>query len=85
MGRTLPTVTQLLDETQAELASFRRTLRRSDQYLFDGIFASARKHITAISQSDALLPFESILLAVLLEQAKEIAALRHELEHHRHG
>lgn len=85
MGRTLPTVTQLLDETQAELASFRRTLRRSDQYLFDGIFASARKHIAAISQSDALLPFENILLAVLLEQAKEIAALRHELEHHRHG
>jgi hypothetical protein len=85
MGRTIPTITQLLDETQAELASFRRTLRRSDQYLFDGIFASARKHIAAISQSDALLPFEGILLAVLLEQAKEIAALRHELEHHRHG
>jgi hypothetical protein len=85
MGRTLPTVTQLLDETQAELASFRRTLRRNDQYLLDGIFASARKHIAAISQSDALLPFESILLAVLLEQAREIAALRHELEHHRHG
>jgi hypothetical protein len=85
MGRTLPTVTQLLDETQAELASFRRTLRRSDQYLFDGIFASARKHIAAISQSDALLPFEMVLLAVLLEQAREIAALRHELEHHRHG
>lgn len=85
MGRTLPTVTQLLDETQAELASFRRTLRRSDQYLFDGIFASARKHIAAISQSDALLPFEMVLLAVLLEQAKEIAALKHELEYHRHG
>lgn len=85
MGRTLPTITQLLDETQAELASFRRTLRRSDQYLLDGIFASARKHIAAISQSDALLPFEMVLLAMLLEQAKEIAALRHELEHHRHG
>jgi hypothetical protein len=85
MGRTVTTITQYLNETEALLASFRRTLRRGDQYLFDGIFASARKHIAAISQSDALLPFESILLAVLLEQAKEIAALRHELEHHRHG
>ena len=55
-------------------------LGRSDQYIFDGIFASARKHITAISQTDSLLPFETILLAMMLEQAKEIAALRHELE-----
>lgn len=85
MGRTVITITQYLNETEALLASFRRTLRRSDQYLFDGIFASARKHIAAISQSDSLLPFESVLLAILLEQAKEIAALRHELEHHRHG
>ena len=85
MGRTVSTITQYLNETEAMLASFRRALRRSDQYLFDGIFASARRHITAISQSDSLLPFETVLLAILLEQAREIAALREELEHHRHG
>ncbi len=85
MGRTVTTITQYLNETEAMLSSFRRALRRSDQYIFDGIFASARKHITAISQSDSLLPFETVLLAILLEQAKELAALREELEHHRHG
>jgi hypothetical protein len=85
MGRTLGTITQYLDETETMLASFRRALRRSDQYIFDGIFASARKHITAISQADSLLPFETILLAVMLEQAKEIAALRYELEQRRNG
>ena len=85
MGRTVTTITQYLNETESMLSSFRRALRRSDQYIFDGIFASARKHITAISQSDSLLPFETMLLAILLEQAKEIAALREELEHHRHG
>ena len=42
-------------------------------------------HITAISLADSLLPFETILLAVMLEQAKEIAALRHELEQRRNG
>lgn len=84
MGRTVSTITQYINETEAMLSSFRRALRRSDQYIFDGIFASARKHITAISQSDSLLPFETILLAILLEQAREIAALQHELEHHRH-
>ena len=85
MGRTLSTITQYLNETEAMLASFRRALRRSDQYIFDSIFASARKHITAISQTDSLLPFETILLAVMLEQTKEIAALRHELEQRRNG
>lgn len=85
MGRTVTTITQYLNETETMLSSFRRALRRSDQYIFDGVFASARKHITAISQSDSLLPFETVLLAILLEQAKEIAALREELEHHRHG
>ncbi len=85
MGRTVSTITQYLNETEATLSDFRRALRRSDQYIFDSIFAAARKHITAISQSDSLLPFETVLLAIMLEQAKEIAALRHELEQRRDG
>jgi hypothetical protein len=80
MGRTVITVTQLLNETEAALSSFRRALRKSDQYIYDGLFASARRHITAIGQTDSLLPFEAALLAMLLEQAKEIALLQHEIE-----
>ena len=85
MGRTVTTLTQYLNETEAMLSPFRRTLRKSDQYIFDGIFAAARKHTAAISQSDGLLPFEMVLLAILLEQAKEIAALQHEIEQLRLG
>jgi hypothetical protein len=80
MGRTLPTITQQLSDTEAALTRFRRTLRKSDQYIFDGLFAAARRHAAAISQTDALLPFESALLAILLEQAKEIAILRQKVE-----
>ncbi|GER78928.1 MAG: hypothetical protein HZC39_13650 [Chloroflexi bacterium] len=80
MGRTLITITQLLNETEANLSAFRRTLRRSDQYVFDGLLASARRHIAAIGQAESLLPFESALLAMLLEQAKEIAVLQQELD-----
>jgi len=80
MGRTLPTLTQQLSETEAALARFRRTLRKSDQYIFDGLFAAARRHTAAISQTDALLPFEAALLAILLEQAKEIAILRQKVD-----
>ena len=80
MGRTLVTITQLLNETEANLSAFRRTLRRSDQYVFDGLFAAARRHIAAIGQAESLLPFESALLAMLLEQAKEIAVLEQKVE-----
>ena len=80
MGRTLVTITQLLNETEANLSAFRRTLRRSDQYVFDGLFAAARRHISAIGQAESLLPFESALLAILLEQSKEIAVLEQKVE-----
>ena len=80
MGRTLITITQLLTETEANLSAFRRTLRRSDQYVFDGLFASARRHIAAIGQAESLLPFESALLAIVLEQSKEIAVLQQKIE-----
>ena len=80
MGRTVSTITQQLTETEAMLARFRRMLRRSDQYVLDGLFAQARLHIAAISHTEALLPFESALLAVALEQAKQIATLEHEID-----
>ena len=80
MGCTLVTITQLLNETEANLSAFRRTLRRSDQYVFDGLFAAARRHIAAIGQAESLLPFESALLAMLLEQSKEIAVLEQKVE-----
>jgi hypothetical protein len=80
MGRTVITITQLLNETESNLSAFRRTLRRGDQYIFDGLFASARRHIAAIGQAESLLPFESALLAMLLEQAKEMAVLQQELD-----
>jgi hypothetical protein len=80
MGRTLPTITQQLSDTEAALARFRRTLRKSDQYILDGLFAAARRHTAAISQTDALLPFEAALLAILLEQAREIAVLKQKVD-----
>lgn len=79
MGRTVTTATQQLQETEAMLARFRRMLRRSDQYVLDGLFAQARLHIAAISHTEALLPFEAALLAIILEQAKQIATLEHEI------
>ncbi|MGD8406387.1 MAG: hypothetical protein PVJ21_22210 [Anaerolineales bacterium] len=80
MGRTVTTITQQLNETEAMLSRFRRMLRRSDQYVLDSLFTQARMHIAAIGQTETLLPFESALLAMLLEQAKQVALLEHEIE-----
>jgi hypothetical protein len=79
MGKTALTITQQLNETEAMLAPFRRTLRRCDQYVFDGVLAAARRHIAAIGEVESLLPFQIALLAMLLEQAKEIAILQQKL------
>jgi hypothetical protein len=76
MGRTLATTTQIIQKEQTAFVNFRRTLRRDEQLLFDGLFAAARKHTAAISQASHALPFEVILLAMLLEQAGEIERLK---------
>ncbi|MCA9945956.1 MAG: hypothetical protein H6656_21370 [Ardenticatenaceae bacterium] len=77
MGRTLQTTTQLIQQEQTAFANFRRTLRRADQRHFDALFAAARLHTAAISQANHALPFEAVLLAMLLEQQKQIDQLLH--------
>lgn len=76
MGRTLPTTTQLILDEQRAFLKFRRGLRREDQLLFDELFARARKHIMAIAQADHVLPFEAILLAMLIELMHDVSALK---------
>ncbi len=80
MGRTLQTTNQIIINEQTAFGDFRRALRREDQRHFDTLFASARKHTAAISQANHALPFESILLAMLVEQAREIEALKDKLD-----
>lgn len=80
MGRTLQTTNQIILSEQAQFANFRRALRQADQALFDQLFAHARQHTAAISLADHALPFESILLAMMLEQQRQIQALQARLD-----
>jgi len=80
MGRTLPTANQLILAEQTAFTQFRRALRREDQQLFDTLFAGVRKHTAAISQANHALPFEAILLAMVLEQARELERLKRQLD-----
>lgn len=80
MGRTLSTTNQLIREEETAFANFRRTLRKADQRHFDALFAAARLHTAAISQANHALPFEAVLLAMLLEQQKQIEALQRQID-----
>jgi hypothetical protein len=80
MGRTHPSITQTFLNEQGALARFRRALRRSDQLIFDDLFARAHQHLAAAAYAAHALPLEIFLLAMLLEEHKEVQALRQRLE-----
>jgi len=79
MGRTLATSTQIFTQEEAAFARFRRALRRSDQLALDDLFTSARQHLAAAQYAAHALPFEVLLLAMLLEEHKEVLRLRQEV------
>jgi hypothetical protein len=87
VGRTLPSITQAFLEEQESFARFRRALRRSDQLALDDLFASARQHLAAAAFASHALPFETFLLAMLLEEHKRSLRLEQQLEQltARHG
>jgi hypothetical protein len=80
MGRTLPSITQEFYEEEAALSRFRRALRRSDQLALDELLVAARQHLAAAAYASNLLPMETFLLAMLLEEHKEVQRLRNEVE-----
>jgi hypothetical protein len=80
MGRTLPTATDLLLQEQEAFSRFRRALRRADQLVLDDLFVSARQHLAATQFAAHALPFEVMLLSMLLEEHKEVMRLRDQLE-----
>ena len=80
MGRTLPSITQTFFHEQEAFNRFRRALRRSDQLALDDLFSAARQHLAAAAYAANMLPFETFLLAMLLEEHKKVLYLSRALE-----
>ncbi len=76
MGRTVATMTQVVDQEAANFSQFRRALRKEDQEIFDRLFAAARHHAAPAAYQSHASPFETILLAMLLELAKAVMGLQ---------
>lgn len=80
MGRTTQTMTQLVAQEEAYWAPFRRALRKEDQLVFDRLFAAARHHTAPAHYASHATPFDSILLAMLLETMKAVEALARRID-----
>ena len=75
MGRTVPTFTNIIDAELAGWSKYRRGLRKADQELFDEIFRAAKLHLAENFYAMRTIPFESIVMSILLEQRKLIKKL----------
>jgi hypothetical protein len=80
MGRTVPTITQIFHQHSQSLSRFRRVLRRADQLALDDLLAAAQNHLAAAAYASDILPFEMFLLAMLLEEHKELMRIREQFD-----
>lgn len=77
MGRTTPTISMFMD--QLEHGVFSRFIKGAsvkERRIVKSLFARARRHISAISMTGHVLPFEATLLAMQHEQQKQINELK---------
>jgi hypothetical protein len=72
-------MTQVVDQEAANFGQFRRALRKEDQEIFDRLFAAARHHAAPAAYQSHASPFETILLAMLLELSKAVVGLQRRL------
>ncbi len=80
MGRTLPSAAQVFQIEEQSLSRFRRALRRPDQRALDELFDFAHLHTAEAAYAADPLPMEIFLLAMLLEEHKQVMKLREQVE-----
>jgi hypothetical protein len=80
MGKTLPPFSQLIEYERRRWAPFKRALPKEDQVIFDRLFDCAKLHIQAGVMVSRPWPFETIIMAVLLEQEKRIGEMVRRIE-----
>jgi hypothetical protein len=59
---------------------FRRALKREDQRVLDNLYQKASLHFAAAQTVEHALPFEILLLSMLLEEHKEVKQLRQQVD-----
>lgn len=75
MGRTVPTFTMVLQQEVDSWGKFRRGLRKEDQEAMDALFRAAQLQLAGSAYAARPIPFESIVMAMLVAQQRRITAL----------
>jgi hypothetical protein len=79
MGRTVPTFTQVIQAEMATWSKFRRGLRKEDQDALDELFRAARMQLASSAYAARPIPFESVVMSMLIMQQRMIRELRRHL------
>jgi len=79
MGRTVPTFTMVIHEQESHWRKFREALRREDQEVFDELFRAPKIHLAACAYAVNPIPFENIIMSMLLEERKRTIAIENRL------
>lgn len=80
MGRTVPTFTMVIQEQESRWRKFREALRKEDQELLDDLFRAPKIHLAACAYAVNPIPFENIVISMLLEERKRSASLQKRVE-----
>jgi hypothetical protein len=80
MGKTLPPFSHLIEYERRRWAPFKRALPKADQAIFDRLFDCAKLHIQAGVMVSRPWPIETIVMAIFLEQQKQLERLDHLLD-----
>ena len=76
MGRSVPTYRMTIEQVIVQWSDFKRALRYEDKEIFNKIMDKARTHSSAASYQVSSDPVETMFLAILIEQEKEIEKLK---------
>jgi hypothetical protein len=80
MGKTLPPFSQLIEAERCRWLPLRKALPKADQSIVDRLFDCAKLHIQAGVMMSRPWPFETMVIAVLLEQHRQLERLERRLD-----
>jgi hypothetical protein len=80
MGKTLPPFSFLIEQERRRWTPFKKALPKADQALFDRLFDCAKLHIQAGVMVARPWAFETIVMAIVLEQQKQVEQAQQLLE-----
>ena len=80
MGKTLPPFSTVIEHERRRWIPFKKALPKADQSRFDRLFDGAKLHIQAGVMVARPWAFKTIVMAIVLEQQKQLEKLQSLLE-----